>query len=390
MPGLDGLRGIAILVVMLFHESSYFTISHAGFEGILRWHVLNHGWIAVDLFFVLSGFLITGILLSAAENISHSGKTGYFLTFYVRRSLRIFPIYFIFIAFVWYLNEFRFHNPPVNMWWYALYIDNWKPGFAVEDSWLGHLWTLAVEEQFYLAWPLLVLLAGRKRLLFASASICALSLATRLVLHFGFDVSDEGIHRLTVCRIDTFALGGLAALAVREKRTVIDSGATTIYILGAVLALAGFGTIYLGSIHTYGVSILGVGFALLISAIAVRPGALVQWPPLCAIGAVSYSMYLFHQLIYYKLWSVVSRFIPFVKGQPGLFLHLAFLVVGGALSYAFAAFTFRFIEGPFNRLKSRFSYGRSGGKYRARSSVEDGTGSGSGGVRATWFDLCGW
>jgi peptidoglycan/LPS O-acetylase OafA/YrhL len=358
MLGLDGLRGIAILIVMTFHESGFFTDSRQGVEAYIRWNMFNHGWIAVDLFFVLSGFLISGILLDAVEKIPETGTRGYFGTFYFRRSLRIFPIYFVYLAIAYYIYQVASPGPPVGIAWYILYADNWKPGFGVLDGGFGHLWSLAVEEQFYLLWPLVVLLSGRRRIFVVCVSAIGFALALRAVLEFGYHMSQEGLHRNTFTRIDTFAIGTLATLAVRTKGPYIIQHQGKIWAAATIITLAGFHTITSMFFNTIGWLLLAAGFGLFVAVAARCPIRLLAWTPLRRIGAVSYSMYLFHQLICMKVWGQMSLYLHLEKGKPGLIWHFVFLIVGGLVTYLFAEFTFRFIEGPFNRLKKRFEYGQ--------------------------------
>jgi hypothetical protein len=146
---------LAILLVLAFHCRVAFSGTQEIPLPILR--VLDLGWSGVDLFFVLSGFLITGILLDSRE--SH----GYFRTFYARRVLRIFPLFFAYLflvlvvfryAWIWYSGRDLWS--ATNPWWYFSYLLNWKPDHGYNDLYLGHLWSLAIEEQFYLVWPLVV------------------------------------------------------------------------------------------------------------------------------------------------------------------------------------------------------------------------------------------
>ena len=156
IPALDGLRGIAIILVMLHHFTYYRPTS--GIDALIG-SVLFFGWTGVDLFFVLSGFLITGILLDTR------GSERYFTSFYARRTLRIFPLYYLvlFLAFV-VLPKFPAVHPVLAgqadvppQWPYWLYLTN----FSIADrgwvhGWVDVAWSLAIEEQFYLVWPLVI------------------------------------------------------------------------------------------------------------------------------------------------------------------------------------------------------------------------------------------
>jgi peptidoglycan/LPS O-acetylase OafA/YrhL len=118
---------------------------------------------------------------------------------------------------------------PLGMGWYASYLQNWKAGYGQFDGGFGHLWSLAFEEQFYLIWPLIVLPFSRGLVVFCWALIIG-ALSARLWMRFGLHFSLEGIHRLTYCRIDTFAVGALATLAVRNNRAWIVGHARSIQV----------------------------------------------------------------------------------------------------------------------------------------------------------------
>ena len=341
MLGLDGLRGLAILVVIGFHESAFLP------AGIIR-SVLQYGWVGVDLFFVLSGFLITGILLRALPRAETEGPHGYFQTFYARRSLRIFPIYFVYLA-VAYLAYHSWAAPtPIGVPWYISYLANMKPGFGQYDGGFGHLWSLSVEEQFYIFWPLLVLLAGPKKLAHICWSFIIGALALRCWMKWGLHVRAEGIHRLTPARIDTFAIGALVALYLRTHRSWITERKQWFWAAALVLILAGGSLLHSSIQFTVDWSLLAAGFGLLLAVVAAAGFLPMEWAPLRKIGALSYSMYLFHQLVFMKvlLWLNIW----------GLHSMAIQMVTGFLLTVLTAEITGRFIEAPFNNLKERFSY----------------------------------
>ena len=214
IQALDGVRGLAILSVFLYH--AWPDLSHEWRGGATLNMLASAGPFGVDLFFVLSGFLITGILLDAREG------RRYFRNFYARRALRLFPVYYLYllvVAFALPIFHRAIHTSMPDYsgpwWWYVLYFCNWKPNWGWGDPWLGHIWSLAVEEQFYLVWPTVVLLAGRKRLWPICLAIIAG--ATTLRFEWAFDgVPWNQIYRLTITRADTMAWGALGALALRS------------------------------------------------------------------------------------------------------------------------------------------------------------------------------
>src|SRR5437870_557283 len=161
---LDGLRGIAILMVMLYHQTVM--VGSTGIDRFVGFWTLS-GWIGVDLFFVLSGFLITGILSDS------KGATGYFRNFYARRVLRIFPLYYGVVAFSLLILPYIPHWKLENLarikgdeLWYWTYLSNFSIAAhaAFRHGILDVSWSLSIEEQFYLMWPLLVLLLSRRSL----------------------------------------------------------------------------------------------------------------------------------------------------------------------------------------------------------------------------------
>src|SRR5919106_250426 len=181
IPALDGLRGIAVILVMLHHFALYGTKPVSLFVDKALKAVLLSGWIGVDLFFVLSGFLITGILIDS------KGGTRYFRTFYARRFLRIFPLYYgfllAFLVLVPLLHPVgsAFTALLTEQGWYWTYLINWKIGLTGWPEYyiLGHFWTLAVEEQFSVFWPLVVFFSGRKTLLRTCCLLLLVCLAIR-------------------------------------------------------------------------------------------------------------------------------------------------------------------------------------------------------------------
>jgi peptidoglycan/LPS O-acetylase OafA/YrhL len=155
LPALDGIRGLAVLGVLIVHADVLLNTTRQ-VEHVLV--VLSEfGAYGVDLFFVLSGFLITGILLETKES------PKYFSSFYARRFLRLFPVYYGYLLVVALIFPALHHAIRTSMtdygggWgWYLAYCSNWKPGHGASDPCLGHFWSLAVEEQFYLLWPAMI------------------------------------------------------------------------------------------------------------------------------------------------------------------------------------------------------------------------------------------
>jgi peptidoglycan/LPS O-acetylase OafA/YrhL len=224
IPVLDGIRGIAVLLVMVFH---FWVFGVA--PGTMLWErvyggAAGMGWAGVDLFFVLSGFLITGILYDS------KGSQHYFRVFYARRTVRIFPLYYASLALFFWIIPFllvRTHhaelsianNTPLAKLFAWSYLVNWYEGykgFNVVALPLQHFWSLAVEEQFYLVWPLLVLTLSRRRLMALCCGLMAFGFALRAVL-YGIHLPTAA-YTWTFCRSDALAIGAIVALAARDSR----------------------------------------------------------------------------------------------------------------------------------------------------------------------------
>jgi peptidoglycan/LPS O-acetylase OafA/YrhL len=215
VPALDGIRGIAILGVLLFH---FRQLGFPRFLAPLGDFATNWGWTGVELFFVLSGYLITGILCDA------KGSPNYFRSFYWRRALRIFPPYFLLLAVLFVVLplvapeltprlDLRRSSPQ---WIYWTYLSDFAVPLHVKDyDPLLHTWSLAVEEKFYLLWPALVLWMRRERLIQLCGAVVIASLVARLALLWaGYPI--RFVHDPALLRSDSLLLGALVALLARS------------------------------------------------------------------------------------------------------------------------------------------------------------------------------
>jgi peptidoglycan/LPS O-acetylase OafA/YrhL len=218
LPALDGIRGLAVLGVMAEHYEIRDWPWRAGFQSPV-WHAIQLGGVGVDLFFVLSGFLITGILLDTRS------RSDYFRTFMLRRALRIFPLYYAALVVIFVLvpltlpAEFPGTPDAVQLWYWS-YLVNFllaAKGWAAGAPLGAHFWSLAVEEQFYLFWPLLVWLCSRRILAFVCVTCVIGALALRI---WAFDLGADHLvsYTLMPMQMDNLAIGALGALAVRWGR----------------------------------------------------------------------------------------------------------------------------------------------------------------------------
>jgi len=299
VPALDGLRAIAVTSVIVFHARS------SGGGHAYEW-IASAGWIGVDLFFVLSGFLITGILLEA------KGKPRFFRTFYLRRTLRIFPLYYaVLVACLLIAPHFVETDPRILheqgwLWTYTTNINVLRHGGMIYTSgWLSltHFWSLAIEEQFYLVWPLLVYLLPRRGLAAVAGLIVAGAPIARVLMLRG-GVPPDAVYEFTVSHLDALAVGALCAVyrPVRWASWMIAIGA------GGVLIVVGIAHRF--ELDAYAVQTAGLSaLAICFGGIVVRASQGVRWlehPVMVRVGMYSYGIYVFHALLlplYRWLWS---------------------------------------------------------------------------------------
>ena len=372
LPPLDGLRGIAILLVMFFH---YEVRSWPWKSGLAwpMWAVIREGWLGVDLFFVLSGFLITGILFDSRRSL------GYFRTFYMRRTLRIFPVYYAYLVAMFVVLPAL---PRVVPWqavtpfdvqiWYWSYLSNVLialQGWQSSPSFVGHFWSLAVEEQFYLVWPMVVLRSSRRVLIWVCLGCMVGALAVRAGLKIAH-VSWLANYVLTGARMDSLAMGALVAVAVRSPGglALVTRFARPLAIVGTLAFVALFRWRGLedssdNAIGTVGLSVIAFFFAGIIAvAVTGRPGSLVYraltWRVLIKVGKYSYAMYVMHYVVRLTLDATgfsladISTRIPWSPAAHG-----AYVMTNTLATFGLAVLSWRLIEAPFLRLKDRFAYG---------------------------------
>ena len=371
IPELDGLRGFAILIVVLVHYGY-----HEGASGPpLLVHISNPfglGWTGVDLCFVLSGFLIGGILLDAKSS------TNYFKTFYVRRFFRIIPIYYLwilsFIALVVFggkLLQAHTHSgvlPPLgfDLFKHFLFLQNTflSKQTSLTSSWFGVTWSLAVEEQFYLAAPLLIkfLKGARLRILLILVIVLAPLVRTYFFLTEGATFGHA--YTLMPCRADSLALGVLAVLLWREERfrTLLSIHRTRLYLLLATL-FAGMVVLWLwfpspfeGFTATIGLSWVGMFYVVVLLSALLDPSGLIarftRLGPLRELGRVSYCVYLIHVAVAYVVFNLITRTTPYLKDRKSL----GIMLLCAAITYLAAKLSWIFFEGPLVQIGHQTKY----------------------------------
>jgi peptidoglycan/LPS O-acetylase OafA/YrhL len=346
IQALDGIRGIAILAVLILHFGPFFP--HGAFEHIVSAGI-EFGWCGVDLFFCLSGFLITGILLRTA------GRPDYFRLFYARRFLRIFPAYYVFVGIavlaVYAAHPFGYYrtlNTKGKLWAW-LYLSNWHGSVLPFTT---HLWSLAVEEQFYLVWPLAII-AFRRRLLPFCLCVAVLSFVARAVAVYAFGWGREPVYEMTPFRLDGLALGGAAACIAFSPRLLPMVKRYLPWVFGTGLAIAiGIAVVYGSSalvhpMNTFGLAALAISFSALVLHVATTSGAIAKaflLRPLGHLGKYSYGIYIFHYIFARPTKSI------------GLSRAALWIAVASTASYVIARVSWKFVESPFLRLKRRFEY----------------------------------
>lgn len=367
IPALDGLRGCAILGVLLLHLTSAMA-APAGAPARLVKQAFSVGWTGVDLFFVLSGFLITGILADARDTPRR------LRTFYARRALRILPLYYAFILLLFavppLLGAHAYATPWRQQLPYWLYVQNVWPLRGGALDFAGHLWSLAIEEQFYLVWPLLVFTLSRRAMLRVCVACVVGALAFRLACVFTVD-DLRRVYFLTPARIDGLALGGAVALVMRGGgaawlRRVAPA---VLALAAAVLAVAPFrhsgfdpGGVYMVAVgYTALVFFFGAALVLALDGRASALPRLLSGRTLRFFGRYSYGLYVVHVPVI-GLAGLAGLSPDAFAGTPWeLPALLGYVALMGGASILVALASWHLFEKRFLDLKSRFTCRASGG-----------------------------
>ncbi|MDB6022304.1 MAG: hypothetical protein JWQ04_2161 [Pedosphaera sp.] len=360
IPELDGLRGMAILLVLVFH---YLTLQiHFQPTGILRALApgLGLAWSGVDLFFVLSGFLIGGILMDQRES------PNYFSNFYRRRFWRIVPIYAVVCGAFWFF-AFAFHSnwlfqPALPWYYYATFTQNIGMALAggwFGANWLGVTWSLAVEEQFYLVAPLALrwlrssfvpILVGGAILLSLLLRILCGSLFQPIFPHPALTA-----YVMMPCHLDGLAVGVLVAWLVRNQPAVAWLKGKRWFLLAVILAsAAGLWRANAQSWQVFSPQMTLIGYTwlaffyglVLVYALFYTDGVLgriLRFSPLRGLGIISYGVYLLHQPVSGLCYGMLtSHDEPGFRNLPETGITLLAL----ALTLSLAALSWRYFEQP--------------------------------------------
>jgi len=363
LPTLDGLRAIAILLVVPHNLNLIATFS--GTQLVVA--ALHRGWIGVQLFFVLSGFLITGILLDARD------APDYYRSFFVRRALRIFPLYYATLLVLLVLlpalglvpASFK-RDAMVELSYWA-YFSNWYGPFHQGEESVSHFWSLALEEQFYFLWPFVIHRRSAGWVMRLCLAIAAASLLLRVVMLLA-GVPAQAIYQFLVTRMDALALGGAVAAAFRVPSAAswtLDHrgfllGASAISLVAGAVISRGYYSIDAITL-TLGFTFLAIAFALLVAAgvAADRLGPAewlepLRWSFLRRVAKYSYAMYVLSVPLHFLVGKPALAALGFDAGSSVL-VGFTYIIVGTALSFLAAAASFHLLEAPFLNLKDRFA-----------------------------------
>lgn len=354
---LNGLRGIAILLVLLYHNFAYFQITY-------------FGWVGVDLFFVLSGFLITRILLSAKET------DHYFKNFYIRRALRIFPLYYLSILIFLFVEHalplpatMSFSN---HLDFYLSYFQNLlyfqKGDQPLGHSILNHLWSLSVEEHFYILWPWFVFYLTEKQLIRTGVIIIVASKLLSLIL-FEKGMSWVTVYTFSFVRFEALMVGALLAILVSYRLNLIEKYTKWIFALSGMAIFTFLGYYIVSTRNLYMLNpddCIPLSQSLILSTIALFFSSVLVYAlgdnkfekllssnTLIFLGKYSYGIYIFHYPIYYITIYYFHRY----DASPISFnwmMEIFISLVCSCLTLGVAYVSYNYYEKHFLSLKSRF------------------------------------
>jgi peptidoglycan/LPS O-acetylase OafA/YrhL len=367
-PQLDTVRTFAVGAVMLQH-----LVGLANLPGIMK--TLPWGHLGVTLFFVLSGFLITGILIRSRDAVEASTQTVGFAArqFYARRFLRIFPLYYFIIAVGLVLAI-----PPVReIWvWLVSYTMNILVSLKGDENFLySNFWSLAVEEQFYVMWPWIVLFAPRKWLLPITIAMISCGPLWRAYA-FTQGVNAVALYKLTPACLDSLGVGALLAQAHRSRLTINTISRVTnglalpvgVFVSLCLWALVYFEINWSANIVLFDLSIALI-FCWFINSASIgfggTAGRVMEWRPLVYCGKISYGMYVYHQFAP-PIFSLAFAKFGITYDQHG---WLNFFL-GSALTILISSASWYLLEQPFNNLKRHFDYQTKRRKHAGEAIVE--------------------
>jgi peptidoglycan/LPS O-acetylase OafA/YrhL len=356
IPALDGVRGIAILTVLLSHF-----LMREYFADERTFYIVQNGWMGVDLFFVLSGFLITGILLDSRE------KPNYWQKFYKNRALRILPLYYFAVIVTW-LTVMYVEKAPERLQgydsfvWFFTFTPNIAMGLKNEWLWhsvvfnLNHLWSLAVEEQFYLFWPLVVRYMPRRGLAILCLVLLAMGTGLRnMTDHVVGNEFSVAAYTFTFCRMDGLTAGAFVATALRLGW--IQQIPYKFWIARILFCWTGWEILQIfihGTEHRL-YTLSPILFACLL-LLALNPDVRGATRRVCEnaflqhLGKYSYGLYVFHHMFEYAWKRGFGDWLLHSGWHPVL-AQSAYIILAFAGTYLLARISWVLIERPFLKLK---------------------------------------
>jgi peptidoglycan/LPS O-acetylase OafA/YrhL len=365
IPELDGIRGIAILMVLVYH------LVWLGNQAILPHKLdglLSFGWSGVDLFFVLSGFLIGGMLLDARDS------ANYFKVFYVRRFYRIVPLYGAFCLLSVAVSHAHLSTHAwmfeAKVPWYAYLTFGQNFWMVKSNGGVGYVmvitWSLAVEEQFYLTLPFVVRAVSRKSLPYVLGIGVILAPLIRIALWFALDPTHRtrAAYFLAPCRMDALLIGVLAACAVRSgacwdwfvAHKGVVASASVIFGLGILEMIhkkIGIDSFELASCGYTWVALFYASLLLLVVAQHDFVGRLFGFRPLTELGILAYGLYLFHCLVIGLVYGLAGKAAP---QQLTNLSTIGLTLLSGVLVFALARLSWRYFEKPLINRSHQYQY----------------------------------
>ncbi len=359
IPELDGLRGIAILLVVSFHYLNNQLVGSGTAIGKAIAKLTAFGWVGVDLFFVLSGFLIGNVLLRNFE----SGN--FFSTFYIRRILRIIPNYFLLIIVyviisnlsVFNDNIFLTHHQTIPLWSYFAMLHNFFMAHfnSMGNASMSITWSIGIEEQFYIVFPLLMLVFKRKGLPYLLAAAILLAPFFRAQHNTWIPP-----YVLLNCRMDAIAFGIL--IAWLNTQSMLSSVVDRFFyfligLLLTVILICGYLFWQFNDLGVFKQTLFSVVFSIGLMFSLTRTagwyGSILRLKPLVWIGTISYSLYLFHYII-------LGLFQHFNNNLTGLGINngkdIIISLLALSASFLFSWLVYRFLETPMVNIGKRFRY----------------------------------
>jgi peptidoglycan/LPS O-acetylase OafA/YrhL len=344
LPELDSLRTFAVVLVLLSH-----------YLPRLHWPEVPYAWYGVDIFFTISGFLITTILINAADNPKNESKLTIIKNFMIRRVFRLFPLYFLFLILFWALKRYA----HLYLWkdeftpYFFTYTPNWlfyKIGLE-NGTTFSHLWSLGVEEQFYLFWPWLLLLPAGKLRIYLISFMVLIALFCSIYFY-----SDTRFHLLTFANFHTLGAGATLAYIYTQQGKLIEwlrKHRMTLFVISflQLMMVLYFYSEDSPSLHLYrDLSLCICTFCfVLVSVYGWKgiAGYISRNKFMQYIGKISYGVYLFHLPVPALIALLLTKMHVVLPSAALFCLYLTVTFVLSAISY-------KYLETPFLRLKKRF------------------------------------